>query len=827
MFLKNVTGKGLTTSIALELTDLGIMRWDSDRSCIVAMFGDSFSFGWGQDWRAPVLACFDTDFNCLGVPVRDGIATRPARQLWEYGHNNPDYSTVLPCDFIRIGSTWFVAVMLTQGLGKETMTEFWQSENLIDWHLTGFGFPHPKSDPCTTMLSFDQFGDDVYVVGTHGLRRDGPVKMWKCSATDFPKGEWLPVNNGDPVLGGRYGELCLRNVQGNAVLSFFDEQNYRQSALCVAHPEDDWGSGNRLDYVSGQELPQLYGGYISPDSKLDEPNGMKFWVSQWLTAGNAAYHVVAYSGTLPAMGQVVEQKQSEREIAVSDPVSVLSEVMGGSLSRDRYAALLPAVSRCLRECDCTTVNRIAMWCAQIGHESGGLQWMQEIADGSAYEGRQDLGNTQQGDGRRFKGHGPIQVTGRRNHQVCSEWAYGKGLVPSPTYFVDNPDQLASDTYGFIGVAWYWTTQRPLNEASDAGDIDQATRYINGGLNGIADRRDRYNRALGMGDRLLELGTVVDTTIVEKVVNVTEKVLEYDHSQQRVAQEKFWDCGPASTQIVLQGAGVDMSEDQLIRELGTTTDGTNTVEQALPVLNRVTDGQYKAVWMPHDPPSQREEETLWNNIKGSIDAGFGCVLNFEVPSSNFPRGTRGSVSPQYRGHKIWHYVACMGYADDGPGGKHVWIADPGFQPFGYWMSLHQAATAIPPHAYAYASVQAAQEHPVLAPVSHVEAPEQRSGVSSRSAYRTPGEGPLGPLESVQLNDDALLHQLWVEWSAVTVGDVDAVYRVVRSAAGHGADTSPEFIQRAKLVLGKVDQPVLARVLDKIQQVEPALLEALVK
>ena len=58
-------------------------------------------------------------------------------------------------------------------------------------------------------------------------------------------------------------------------------------------------------------------------------------------------------------------------------------------------------------------------------------------------------------------------------------------------------------------------------------------------------------------------------------------------------------------------------------------------------------------------------------------------------------------------------------------------------------------------------------------------------------------------------------------------MESVYRVVRSAAGHGADTSPEFIQRAKLVLGKVDQTVLSRVLGKIEQVEPALLEALVK
>lgn len=811
----------MTTSIALELTDLGIMRWDSDRNCIVAMFGDSFSFGWGQDWRSPVLACFDPDFNCLGVPVIGGIATQPAKQLWDYGHNNPDYSTVLPCDFIRIGRTWFVAVMLTAGLGNEKMTEFWQSENLVDWQLSGFGFAHPVSDPCTTMLSFDQFGEDVYVVGTHGLRRDGPIKMWRVSASEFPHGDWHPCNGGNPIVGGRHGELCLRNVQGNAVLSFFNEAEYRQTALCVAHPEDDWGQANRLDYVSGQELPQLYGGYISPDSKLNTPDGMKFLVSQWLTAGNSKYHVLAYSGTLQAKGPI-----QDRVVDKVDDVQVLSDVMGGSLSRDRYAELLPAVKKSLHDCGCTTVPRIAMWCAQIGHESGGLKWMEEIADGSAYEGRQDLGNTQPGDGCRFKGHGPIQVTGRHNHAVLSEWAFSEGYVSSPTFFVDSPELLASNEYGFLGVTWYWTTQRRMNEASDNRDLETATRYVNGGLNGLSDRRARYDRALGMGDRLLSL---VDGSVDEKVNAVTEKMLKYDHSQQRVAQEKFWDCGPASTQIVLQGAGVDMSEDQLIRELGTTTDGTNTVEQALPVLNRMTKGQYKAVWMPHDPPSASERDTLWKHIKGSIDAGFGCVLNFEVPSSNFPRGTRGSVSPAYRGAKIWHYVACMGYADDGPGGRHVWIADPGFKPFGYWMSLEQCATAIPPHAYAYASAQAPQEpqeRPVLAPVSHAETVEAQSGVSSRSAYRTPGEGPLGPIESVQLNDDALLHQLWVEWSAVTVGDYDSLYRVIRSAAGLGADTSPQFIRRAKKVLSKVDKTELSRVLAMVEKAEPEMLQALV-
>lgn len=184
-------------------------------------------------------------------------------------------------------------------------------------------------------------------------------------------------------------------------------------------------------------------------------------------------------------------------------VDTLADAMGNSLPRERYAALHPAFVEAMRAADITNINRAAMWCAQLGHESGGLRWMEEIADGSAYEGRTDLGNTRPGDGRRFKGRGPIQVTGRANYTACSAWAFGRGLVPTSTYFVDQPDELASDRYGFIGPVWYWTAARPqLNRLSDARDLDGATRAINGGTNGIDDRRARWSRCLALGDRLL-------------------------------------------------------------------------------------------------------------------------------------------------------------------------------------------------------------------------------------------------------------------------------------------------------------------------------------
>lgn len=188
----------------------------------------------------------------------------------------------------------------------------------------------------------------------------------------------------------------------------------------------------------------------------------------------------------------------------ADLAEALSRAMGGSLPIDRYRQLVPAVLAGLRAAHCDNPRRIAQWFAQIGHESAGLRYMEEIADGSAYEGRADLGNTQQGDGMRYKGHGPIQITGRENHRQVSEWAHRNGLVPSPTHFVDHPSELGADNYGMLGAAWYWTVARgdQINNAADAEDIHQVTRLINGGLHGIDDRIQRYHNALPVAEAFM-------------------------------------------------------------------------------------------------------------------------------------------------------------------------------------------------------------------------------------------------------------------------------------------------------------------------------------
>lgn len=186
-------------------------------------------------------------------------------------------------------------------------------------------------------------------------------------------------------------------------------------------------------------------------------------------------------------------------------LNTFAAVMGNSLPTARYAALLGPFNAALRQAECNTPQRVAMFVAQVGTESLGLRYMEEIASGAAYEGRKDLGNVYPGDGRKYKGHGPIQITGRANHTACSKWAYSQGLVPSPDTFVNNPKLLASDAYGFIGPVWYWTQARKMNAFADKGDIVGATKAVNGGTMGLADRKARYERALKYGTALLPSG----------------------------------------------------------------------------------------------------------------------------------------------------------------------------------------------------------------------------------------------------------------------------------------------------------------------------------
>lgn len=123
--------------------------------------------------------------------------------------------------------------------------------------------------------------------------------------------------------------------------------------------------------------------------------------------------------------------------------------------------------------------RLVHFLAQLVHESDGLRAMEEYASGAAYEGREDLGNTQPGDGKRFKGRGPIQLTGRANYRALGR-KIGIDLER-------HPEIAAIPSIGLRTALEYWNS-RALNALADRDDVVAVTTKINGGTNGLADRR---------------------------------------------------------------------------------------------------------------------------------------------------------------------------------------------------------------------------------------------------------------------------------------------------------------------------------------------------
>jgi len=155
---------------------------------------------------------------------------------------------------------------------------------------------------------------------------------------------------------------------------------------------------------------------------------------------------------------------------------------------------LPYLNELMPRYGITTPRRIAAFLGTIQVESGNLRYVEEIASGAAYEGQRDLGNTEPGDGVRFKGRGLIQLTGRANYV-----AFGNNVGVD---FTKNPDLLETPRYAVQASTWFWN-RHDLNDAADRGDMDTVTRKVRGALGPAAHQDQRtatYRRALAvLGD----------------------------------------------------------------------------------------------------------------------------------------------------------------------------------------------------------------------------------------------------------------------------------------------------------------------------------------
>ena len=173
----------------------------------------------------------------------------------------------------------------------------------------------------------------------------------------------------------------------------------------------------------------------------------------------------------------------------------------------------------------TSPLRIAHFFAQAAHEADNFKTLQEYASGSAYEGRRDLGNTHKGDGRRFKGRGMFQLTGRANY---TEFGNRLGID-----LVNNPELAATAEISVRTALEYWK-KKTLNTYADKNDVTTITKRINGGLNGFADRKFKLKKAKELIDnvriqqRLVDLGYTqldVDGRIGKKT---TEAIEDFQH-----------------------------------------------------------------------------------------------------------------------------------------------------------------------------------------------------------------------------------------------------------------------------------------------------------
>jgi predicted chitinase len=164
-----------------------------------------------------------------------------------------------------------------------------------------------------------------------------------------------------------------------------------------------------------------------------------------------------------------------------------------NLPASKAALFLPHLNEAMAQYGIDSMMRTAAFVAQLAHESGEFRWMEEIWGPTPAQRRyepvtdlsQRLGNTEPGDGKRFKGRGPIQLTGRANYRRFGD-LLGIDLMAAP-------EQAAAPEAAFRVAALYWKS-RGLNELSDAENFREITRRINGGFNGLADRQKYFERA---------------------------------------------------------------------------------------------------------------------------------------------------------------------------------------------------------------------------------------------------------------------------------------------------------------------------------------------
>jgi putative chitinase len=160
------------------------------------------------------------------------------------------------------------------------------------------------------------------------------------------------------------------------------------------------------------------------------------------------------------------------------------------MSRTATARIVKGIvdnQQLIRDGGIDTPLRMCHFMAQLAHESAHFRVTLEFASGRAYEGRADLGNTRTGDGPRYRGRGLIQTTGRTNYRLATKSI--RKMVPGAPDFEADPVKLEEFPWALMSAISYWQ-RRNINRLADRDDVIAVTKRINGGTNGLNDRK-RY------------------------------------------------------------------------------------------------------------------------------------------------------------------------------------------------------------------------------------------------------------------------------------------------------------------------------------------------
>lgn len=182
---------------------------------------------------------------------------------------------------------------------------------------------------------------------------------------------------------------------------------------------------------------------------------------------------------------------------------------------------ISAMEELFPQYEINTPERCAAFIAQCGHESAGWTTFQENLNYSAqglnavfkkyfptiesatpyarqpekianhvYCNRNGNGPESSGEGWKYRGRGPIQLTGKSNYT-----RFANEMCSDPQEVVDNPDIVATNKQiSILSAIWFWNS-RNLNQYADIEDLDTMTRLINGGYNGLEDRKQLYNKLI--------------------------------------------------------------------------------------------------------------------------------------------------------------------------------------------------------------------------------------------------------------------------------------------------------------------------------------------